>query len=100
RAARVRADAQRGDARGRHLRDGDPGAGAVLLRAAGGGLMHAKTRNVQWVGGPQDGGWVTIPYEATWVSVLEDRRNPGYVPEPDGSKPPRSLQRYTVPVID
>jgi len=62
--------------------------------------MVQHLRTVQWVGGPQDGALVTIPGDATWVTVLEDRRNPGYVPTEDNDKPPRSLQRYTVPVID
>jgi hypothetical protein len=61
--------------------------------------MHPNTRTVQWVGGPQDGALVAIPYDATWVAVLEDRRNTAE-PKPEPGTAPRSLQRYSVPVID
>lgn len=57
---------------------------------------------VQWVGGPQDGGMVDVAEGVTWVTVLEDRRASAPIPpaEPDGTKPPRSLMRYSVPIID
>lgn len=53
------------------------------------------TRQVVWVGGPQDGGTVLIPKGATWVTVLEDRAKPA-----GGPTEKRSLVRYSVPVID
>lgn len=64
--------------------------------------MTTKQRTVQWIGGPQDGAHVNVPYDATWVAVLEDRRASTPQPPvmPDGTKPPPSLQRYTVPIIE
>lgn len=58
-------------------------------------------RRVTWVGGPQDGGVVEVRDDVTWVAVLEDRRDPGYKHDPaKNDAPPRSLMRYTVPIID
>jgi hypothetical protein len=61
--------------------------------------MPPQQRTVQWVGGPQDGAYVAVPYGATWVAVLEDRRSPAQLAEPT-SPSPRALMRYTVPIID
>lgn len=57
-------------------------------------------RNVTWIGGPQDGAVVSVPHEATWVSVLEDRRAPARITPVEGEPPPRALMRYSVPIID
>lgn len=55
----------------------------------------------QWIGGPQDGAWVDVKGGTPWVTVLEDRRDPGYVHDPASTDPPpRALMRYVVPVID
>lgn len=62
--------------------------------------MVAHLRNVQWVGGPQDGAVIAIPQGATWVAVLEDRRSAEPITPTEGKGVPRSLQRYSVPVIN
>lgn len=49
-----------------------------------------------WIGGPQDGATVVVPEGVTWVTVLEDNRQPV---SPAEAKT-RSLIRYSVPVID
>jgi hypothetical protein len=54
-----------------------------------------QTREVIWLGGIQDGAHVLVPYDTTWVNVLEDRRAPKGGPTQE-----RSLVRYTVPIID
>ena len=53
------------------------------------------TKTVTWLGGREDGAIVAVPDDTTWVTVLEV--GPAST---QNDAPPKSLTRYTVPIIE